>query len=561
MVSCLVSLPSTALAAASTSEATVFIEVSGEITITTSDTARLTGDVVERRSVKIRSGTGFVVAPLGYVVTNHHVVNNVAFPATRAGRTLQVTVAVERIDVVYPRGSGNVEPRRFSALLIAGDPVLDVAVLYIGGQDLPYAPLGDSDAIQRGERITAIGYPMGRQVDLGKSGNEDLAPETTASAGTVSSLRADSANDLRSIQIDAAVNPGNSGGPLVDREGYVQGIIHTRLNGANNIAFAIPINLVKQFLSMNGLEQILPTRFLSLGPLQAPEGKALRIRLPEGLDDSSPSRLQVASVAAPDQLFIRMDRITSPWTSEQLEQALLRGNVFEQFSGAALTNEVGTSREGRRVRRGWATGAVPGSDARLKMEYAIFDLPREKIVARYVGPAEQVAANQSVLRASLASLEAEPMLTAEIARPLADVWTPLGPSAMLDAPGLSVPAGWIVVPGGPSNCSVPRPADMSWSASPAGDFTVSFRFAWWRAGPVTLNDAMAACAMGVTRTGDSAYATRGDFLGVAYGVEGMIVSLGERGIAQFEVLAPAGKFEFVRDLFTAWATSLELKVH
>jgi hypothetical protein len=400
-----------------------------------------------------------------------------------------------------------------------------------------------------------MGFPLGQRVEVGRAKEEDLAPEASVNSGTVSALRRDNADDLRYIQTDAAINPGNSGGPLVDREGYVQGVIHARLRDANSIGFAIPVNLVKKFLTTNGLDQLLPSRFLSLGPVHAPDGKGIRIRLPYGFEDSSSSRLQVASTATADDIVVRIDRIPSPWSLEQLQQSLLRDGAFEQFSGIAESPEVMTPLNGRRARRGSAIGVATGSDLQLKMEYAVLDLSREKIVARYVGPAAQMAANQSVLRASLASLEVDPLLTVEVGRPLTAGWAPVA-TTVADAADLIVPTGWIVAAGGPSTCIPATPAEMSLSTSPAGDYTVSFRAAWWRAGKVTPDGSAMTCVGTGLEPKSPMYTAQGEWLGVRYAIEGRFLSLGARGTVQLEVLAPTDKIGLVRDTFEAWAKAL-----
>lgn len=545
---CVCAQPAPAVAGASSLEATVFIRIIGEIRVTSAGRDRLPGDAPELQQVEVGTGSGFVVSPFGYVVTNRHVVEGGEFTVTTGtGRRMQVTVDVRRIEVILPAGTSGAEPRRLTASVAATDPDLDLAVLYVGGTDLPYAPLGDSDAVRREEPVTAIGYPLGRVVELGKASREDLTPGVTVSSGTVSALRTSDRGDLRYIQTDAAVNPGNSGGPLVDREGYVQGIVQSRLNGANNIGFAIPVNLVKTFLVTNGLDQTLPVRLLALGPIYAPDMKGLRLRPLGGFEDLSASRLRVASADTSEAVALRIDRVPSLWGLEQLEQGLLQGNVFERFSAARISRQLTTPR----VDGGSATGFAPGSQAELKMEYALINLGREKVVARYVGPAEQVAANRSVLRASLASLEAEPLLTAEIDRPVAVALQPVVPPTP-DVPRVSVPADWSSAFDGPSGCFLPTSPDLAVSVSPSRDYTVSFKLGWWRAGTVTADLGAVKCPGGRDVATRSGYSARVAWLGADYVVEGRFVSMGERGIAQVEVVAPAGKIEFVRTLFAAW---------
>jgi serine protease Do len=161
-------------------------------------------------------GSGVLIDAAGLILTNSHVVFG--------HRAISVT-----LDNGYTT----------SAKLLGADPILDVAVLRIAPPEtgLPKAPLGDSDALQIGEEVVAIGNPMGLEQTLTRgviSGMDRLLPEFPLNLM------------LPLIQTDAAINPGNSGGPLVNRCGEVVGIASALLADAKNIGFAIPINIVKQ---------------------------------------------------------------------------------------------------------------------------------------------------------------------------------------------------------------------------------------------------------------------------------------------------------------------------
>src|SRR5262249_9624312 len=126
-----------------------------------------------------------------------------------------------------------------SAKVLGADPILDVAVLRIAVPDvgLPKATLGDSDTLQVGEEVVAIGNPMGLDQTLTHgviSGMDRQLPEFPLNLM------------LPLIQTDAAINPGSSGGPLVNRCGEVVGLASALLADAKSIGFAIPINIVKQ---------------------------------------------------------------------------------------------------------------------------------------------------------------------------------------------------------------------------------------------------------------------------------------------------------------------------
>jgi S1-C subfamily serine protease len=163
------------------------------------------------------TGSGVFITPDGYCITNNHVVEeaNVFTVTTSDGST-------------------------YSADLIGNDTATDLALLKVQASGLHIASLGDSDRLQVGQLVVAIGNPLGFQ--------------NTVTAGVVSAL----GRSLRSrngrlieniIQTDAALNPGNSGGPLVDSRGLVIGINTAIIPNAQGICFAVPINTLRWVLT------------------------------------------------------------------------------------------------------------------------------------------------------------------------------------------------------------------------------------------------------------------------------------------------------------------------
>ena len=158
-------------------------------------------------------GSGFIVSEDGFVITNAHVVNN--------AKTIRVSLS---------------DQREFTATLIGSDKRSDIAVVKIDATGLPVATLGDSDDVRVGEWVLAIGSPFGF--------------EHTATQGIVSAVARNLPDEtyVPFIQSDAAVNPGNSGGPLFNTDGEVIGVnsqIYSRSGGYQGLSFSIPINVAK----------------------------------------------------------------------------------------------------------------------------------------------------------------------------------------------------------------------------------------------------------------------------------------------------------------------------
>jgi serine protease Do len=164
-------------------------------------------------------GSAFVYDPNGLIITNNHVIDGAS-----------------EIFVVFGR------KRQVKATVVGRDPRTDVAVIRVEEKNLPFLPLGDSEAVRVGDWVVAIGNPF--------------ALSHTVSAGIISA-RGRTIQDVKGLdesgyydflQTDASINPGNSGGPLIDLAGRVVGMNTAIRRSANNIGFAIPVNMIKELL-------------------------------------------------------------------------------------------------------------------------------------------------------------------------------------------------------------------------------------------------------------------------------------------------------------------------
>jgi serine protease Do len=176
------------------------------------------------RTVMQGFGTGFVYDPSGYILTNNHV--------------------IERANVIHVRLAND---RRVPAKLVGRDPYTDVAVLKVEAPEPLHAlPLGDSNAVDIGDWVYAIGNPFG----LSHTVSAGILSAKGRTQELLEGLDRTGRGYFNFLQTDAAINQGNSGGPLLNLSGEVVGINTAIRANANSIGFAIPINMVKSLLPM-----------------------------------------------------------------------------------------------------------------------------------------------------------------------------------------------------------------------------------------------------------------------------------------------------------------------
>jgi S1-C subfamily serine protease len=531
----------------SVGEATVFIRLVGNIHIEVEEFGLK--QTADREHVEIGTGSGFVISPYGHVLTNAHVIDDGDLVVKRGTKTAKITVKMSKVEVCFPessdlRGSASACAE---ASIYASDPELDVAVLFINATNLPYIALGDSDAVSVGQPISALGYPFGRQLEVGQAVTvPDLVPSVSTVPGTISATRAGDRGERRYLQVTSPVNPGNSGGPVVDRDGFAVGVIRMKVAEAAGIAFAIPINLVKNFLELRGVDQSMPTRRLRLGPFQSMEGKGVGLRLPEGLADTSPFRSRIETDATSSHIALRIDRVLSPWNLKQIEQTLVGSQSFERVLTATSESQMSS----KTVLSGRATGTASSSNDETQMDYAIVDLDGEKLVARYIGPASDIAFNASVLRDSLISLDGQKIVREGVDPIVTPEWAIA--TAADGKSHLPIPAGWVIEPSAPSLCRGLPQANAVVTAFPPHDFSVAARAGVWSDTDFTPEQAAAMCSAPRASTGLASYASHADWLGVSYSIEGTFVRIGPRQIVQLEVIAPDRKSLLTHSLLAAW---------
>ncbi len=281
-----------------------------------------------RRGMPVRGqGTGFIISPDGYIVTNNHVVGD-----------------MDRVRVTLADG------RRFDAVTVGTDPQTEIALIKIDGEDLPTVKLADSDKLRVGDWVLAIGNPFGLN--------------HTVTSGIVSARGRGNVNIVDYadfIQTDAAINPGNSGGPLLNLNGEVVGMNTAILSpsGSNaGIGFAVPANMIRYVVDELREHGTVTRGYLGIN-IQALTPDLARWF---GVDENRGVVVADVTPDSPaDKAGLKRDDVIVELNGEPVGAlGSFRSHIAATAPGSTLTLTV--VRDGKRIEKKVETGALPGSE-------------------------------------------------------------------------------------------------------------------------------------------------------------------------------------------------------
>ena len=194
------------------------------------------------------TGSGFFVHPDGYLLTNWHVIaDQIEIPLD--GTLREVNTKVLSIEAVLHSGTPN--ERVVRARVVSRDRTHDLALLQVDTAAPAWLDVEQPLEVGLTDSVWVVGYPFGGLLSLDRgaaAGADESNPEVTVNAGMVTSLRHDEQGRLASIQTDAAVNPGNSGGALLNADGRAVGVVNATISGGQGIGFAIAPGVVERFV-------------------------------------------------------------------------------------------------------------------------------------------------------------------------------------------------------------------------------------------------------------------------------------------------------------------------
>jgi S1-C subfamily serine protease len=200
------------------------------------------------------SGTGFLVHPDGYMITNRHVVAD-QIEMSIDGKVREINAKVLDLEVVLD--SGSKDERVLPAKVVSLDRARDLALLKIDFKVPFWLDVSEPRRVRVTERVWVVGFPFGGMLAIGddtSTVNNDINPEVSVNAGMITSLRHDSSGKLRLLQTDAAVNPGNSGGPLLSDDGEVVGVVNAKVMRSEGLGFALSPVILDEFVTSKSVQ-------------------------------------------------------------------------------------------------------------------------------------------------------------------------------------------------------------------------------------------------------------------------------------------------------------------
>ncbi|MBS1150852.1 MAG: HtrA protease/chaperone protein [Myxococcaceae bacterium] len=293
-------------------------------------------------------GSGILIDADGWLVTNNHVVQG-----------------AKEIHVKLNDG------RRFDAEVVGRDPLTDVALVRLKGrvQDLPYARMGDSDALRVGDWVIAIGSPFG------------LA--SSVSAGIVSArarnIEVGPYDDF--LQTDAAINPGNSGGPLFNMAGEVVGMNTAMVGGGSGIGFAVPSNLIKGLLPQLKKEGVVTRGWLGVFVQDLNEDLATALKVPAEkgavVSQVPPETPAARANLRPEDVIVAMNGEpveSAAWITKRIANirpgTTVKLKLYREGRPMEIDVKVGTRPDMEGLARGRGEGA-PRQEQGLKDQYGM----------------------------------------------------------------------------------------------------------------------------------------------------------------------------------------------
>jgi serine protease Do len=291
-------------------------------------------------------GSGVIVSPDGYVLTNNHVIDG--------AKTVTITLP---------------DKREFKGRIVGSDPKTDIAVIKIDGSNLPTIPWGDSSRLQVGEYVLAVGNPFGLN--------------STVTLGIVSALgrgRMGITQYEDFIQTDAAINPGNSGGPLVNTRGELVGLntaIFSQSGGYQGVGFAVPTSMSRPIY-----ESLVKT------------GKVVRGYLGIGIQDLNQDLAKSFDLKGSNGALVTELKEEGPAEKAGLKQ----GDVITAYQGTPIEDAVSLQRAVTRSAVGSkATVKVMRDGHEKEVSVTIGELPDTQQVAKVEsGPSDQPLAGLAV---------------------------------------------------------------------------------------------------------------------------------------------------------------------